>query len=215
MAACACWSGRARQRQRRNRHAPISAALSGPTIFCRAHIAGTNYTLDVSFPVDYPDQPPLTDFLTHQREEWAHDAVAHDAPDRPPYLLTIAGTEYRSGSQTSGTQSLVLAINEDFGAHPVTSFKTFNYDLRTGAPITFASLFKPGSEPLEVLNPIVQRTIGPLPFGEPGVEAYQNLAITDDAVIFFFAQGLLLPQVDGPHQVVVPRTELASVSATT
>ena len=66
---------------------------------------------------------------------------------------------------------------------------------------------------LEVLTPIVQRKFGALPFGEPGMDAYQNFAITDDAVIFFFNQGQVLAQLDGPQQVSVPRAELASLLA--
>lgn len=104
-------------------------------------------------------------------------------------------------------------MNQDLGAHPVTSFKAFNYDLGKGAPITFDTLFKPGTHPLDVLTPIARRELGPLPFGDPGVDAYQNFAITDDAVIFFFSQGQVLAQVDGPQRLSVPRTELAALLA--
>ena len=42
---------------------------------------------------------------------------------------------------------------------------------------------------------------------------YQNFAITDDALIFFFGQGQWLGEDTGPQQVSVPRTELASLLA--
>ncbi len=184
-----------------------------PEQTCHGYSASSNYTLDVSFPVGYPDQQPLTDFLTHQRDEWTNDAQKNPPRDRPPYLLAITGTAYRSDTPAPGTQSLVFAMNQDLGAHPVGSFKAFNYDLRKGTPITFDSLFKSGSKPLEVLTPIVQRKFGALPFGEPGMDAYQNFAITDDAVIFFFNQGQVLAQLDGPQQVSVPRAELTSLLA--
>ena len=180
---------------------------------CQGHIVTSNYTLDLSFPVSYPDQQPLTDYLVHTRDAWADDAKAYPPRGRPPYLLTITGTAYRSATPNFKTQTVVLDMNQDLGAHPVTSFKGFNYDLGKGAPITFATLFKPGTKPLDVLNPIVRRELGPLPFGDPGVDAYQNFAITNDAVIFFFGQGQVLPEVDGPQQVSVPRTELASLMA--
>jgi Protein of unknown function (DUF3298) len=86
-------------------------------------------------------------------------------------------------------------------------------------PITFDTLFKPGTKPLDVLNPIVEREVekhggpGPLTLGDLGVRAYQNFAITDDAVIFFFNQEGLLPHEDGPLEVSVPRAELASLMA--
>ena len=190
----------------------VCADLGGavdPDQICRAHIVGSGYTLDLSFPVDYPDQQPLTDYLTHTRDEWVHDGRTQPSVDRPPYVLVITGDAYQSGTPTSGTRSVVLEMNQDFGAHPVGSFKAFNYDRGKGAPVTFATLFKPGTNPLGVLNPIVQRKFGPLPFGDPGLEAYQNFAITDDAVIFFFNQDGLLPHEDGPLEVSVPRGELA------
>ena len=200
--------------------APIAGAQSacaalGGTVdenqVCHGHIATAHYTLDLSFPVSYPDQQAMTDYLIHTRDTWADDARTYPPHDRPPYLLAITGTAYRSTTPGSNTQSVVLDMNQDMGAHPVTFFKAFNYDLGKRAPITFDTLFKPGSKPLDVLNPIVTRQLGSLPFGDPGVDAYQNFAITNDAVIFFFGQGQVRPAVDGPQQVSVPRTELAAV----
>ncbi|WP_231639525.1 esterase [Mycobacterium sp. Marseille-P9652] len=178
---------------------------------CRGHVTGPNYTLDLSFPVDYPDQQPVADYLMHTRDEWVADAGQYPPHDRPPYLLTMAGRSF--GSDVSNTRSLVLDMNQDLGAHPVTSYKAFNYDLGKRAPITFDTLFKPGARPLDVLNPIVERQFGPLPFGPLGADAYQNFGITDDAIVFYFSQAQVLPSVNGPQRVSVPRSELASLLA--
>ncbi len=43
--------------------------------------------------------------------------------------------------------------------------------------------------------------------------AYQEFAITDDAIIFFFNQDSLLHHEQGPLEVAVPRSELASILA--
>ena len=99
--------------------------------------------------------------------------------------------------------------------------KAFNYDLSKRAPITFDTLFKPGSTPLEVVYPAVQRTVQarsgstapPVVNGGLDVSNYQNFAITDDAVIFFFSQGQVLSHADGDFQVSVPRTELSPMLA--
>jgi hypothetical protein len=70
-----------------------------------------------------------------------------------------------------------------------------------------------------VLNPNVQRQLDKhgarvgSPMNDLGVDAYQNFAITDDAVIFLFNQDGLLPHEAGPLQVDVPRTQLASLLA--
>lgn len=114
---------------------------------------------------------------------------------------------------------MVLDIGSDTGVHPVTTYKALNYDLSKNAPITFDTLFKPGAEPLEVLNPIVQRELdkrsatGLLSLNDLGVTAYQKFAITDDTVIFFSNQDGLLPHENGPLEVEVPRTELATLLA--
>jgi hypothetical protein len=189
---------------------------SGQT--CHVNTATAKYTLDFRFPVDYPDQRALTDFLTQRRDDFI-DWVA-DMPSTPlPGELDIIGDAYRSSIPPSGTQSVVLSIGNQAGVHPVTTYKSFNYDLSHQAPITFETLFKPGTQPLDVLNPIVQRAIdkhggpGALTLNDLGAKAYQNFAITDDAVIFFFDQDGLLPHERGPLTVEVPRTELAALLA--
>ena len=101
----------------------------------------------------------------------------------------------------------------------MTSYKAFNYDLNTHVPITYDTLFKPGTNPLAVLDPIVERELERRghtimqPFNVLGAKSYQNFALSDDAVIFLFGQGVLLAEVDGPLEVSVPRTELASLLA--
>jgi hypothetical protein len=50
-------------------------------------------------------------------------------------------------------------MGSDTGIHPVTTYRALNYDLGKHAPITFDTLFKPGTQPLEVLNPIIQRQL--------------------------------------------------------
>jgi hypothetical protein len=70
----------------------------------------------LSYPVSYPDQRPVADYLTRTRNMWTADAQAQTPRGRPPYLLTVTGTAYRSA--TSRTQSLVLDMNQDLGAHP-------------------------------------------------------------------------------------------------
>jgi uncharacterized protein DUF3298 len=134
-----------------------------------------------------------------------------------PYQLNIIGDQYRSGTSASGTQSLAFHIGSDLGIHPVTRYMTLNYDLSKHVPITFDTLFRPGTRPLEVLKPIVQRELdkheAARSLDDLGVNAYQNFAVTDDTVIFFFDQDGLIPHEDGPLEVSVPRAELAAVLA--
>jgi Protein of unknown function (DUF3298) len=197
------------------------AALGGTVgadQICQTHNDSQDYVLDIRFPVGYPDQRALTEVLTQQRDDfidWIKDMPAVALPPE----LDIIGKDYRSGSPESGTQSLVLTIGNQAGVHPVTRYKSLNYDLAQHVPITFQTLFKPGTQPRKVLDPIVGREVdkrggtGALTLNDLGAEAYQNFAITDDAVIFFFNQDGLLSHVDGPLTVKVPRTELAALLA--
>jgi hypothetical protein len=107
---------------------------------------------------------------------------------------------------------------ESGGAHPETYYESLNYDLGRGGPITFDTLFKPGTNALEVLDPIVQRELASRVGGEAddnpvGATTYQNFAITDDAVIFFSGQGMWIVEAAGPQEVPMPRSDLAAVLA--
>jgi hypothetical protein len=126
----------------------------------------------------------------------------------------VSTSTYRSAH----TQSLVLAIDDDTGAahedHPGTSYQAFNYDMNKQTPTTFGTLFKPGTDPLAVLNPIVESELGRhAPVASLDATSYRDFAITDDAVIFFFGEDEVVADNSGPHQISVPRGELASMLA--
>jgi hypothetical protein len=185
---------------------------------CQVHNSTPTYTVDMSFPLDYPDQQAVSNYLTQGRADFL-DWIAKFAPAgrKWPYTHDVSAKTYRS----SGTQSLVLKINDDTGLshedHPGTSYQAFNYDLSKHAPITFDTLFKPDANPLSVLNPIVERELGKhasTPVRDDlDATTYQNFALTDDAVIFFFGEDQVVADNNGPHQVSVPRSELAPLLA--
>jgi len=190
----------------------------GADQFCQVHDTSAISDLTLQFPVDYPDGPAVADYLTRSRENFLDRVDANPAPARAaPFALAVVGRVYQSGDRQSGTQSLVLTVGDDTGVHPVTIFKTFNYDLAARAPITFATLFQPGSDPVSVLNPLVRPMISardpaaPAARGELTAASYQQFAITDDVITFFFNQDGLLPHEDGPLEVAVPRGGIASI----
>jgi hypothetical protein len=190
----------------------------GPDQTCHLDSDNARYTLDFRFPVDYPDQQALADLVTQRRDGFV-DWVGDMPPSSVAYALHMIGEAFHSGTPASGTQSLVFTIGTDGGVHPVTTYEALNFDLSKHVPITFDTLFQPGTRPLEVLNPIVQRELdkrgatGSLSLDDLGVKAYQNFAITDGAVIFFFNQDGVLPHENGSLEVQVPRTEIASLLA--
>jgi hypothetical protein len=192
-----------------------------PNQVCHVHAAKPSYTLDFAFPAGYPDQRALTDYLTQTRDGFINVSEMPDGRDMP-YVLDARGTGYRSGQPPRGTQSVVFEVYQNVGgAHPQTWYKAFNFDLVKRAPITYDTLFKPGTKPLDVIFPAIQRELEkqtgidqPISPGA-GMDPsnYQNFAITDDAVIFFFGQGELLPESAGATQSSVPRTVLAPILA--
>lgn len=183
---------------------------------CDVHDSTATYKIAMRFPTGYPDQEALADYLTQQRKDFVE--WVDTAPDRTAHHeLDVTGAAYRSGDRETGTESLVLTIGSDTGVHPVATYKAFNYSLADHAPVNFETLFKPGSNPVRVLKPFVaQKALARDRKAGKAVDAltassYQQFAITDDAIIFFFNQDGLLPHEQGPLEVTVPRADLASV----
>jgi len=185
---------------------------------CHVQSTTSAYKIDMSFPLDYPDLRAVTDFLKHDRDQFLDWVTNFGPSDRRgrAYQYTVTAKAFRSGTRESGTQSLVLEIDNDTGSahegHPNTTFQAFNFDLGKHAPITYYTLFKPGTQPLEVLNPIVRRKFN-APAAELTEKAYRDFALTDEAVIFFFGQDQVVPDNNGPKKITVPRDELASLLA--
>lgn len=190
--------------------AALGGVLQGDT--CRIQASGPTYTMDVAFPVDYPDEQAIVDYLTQTREGFVNVAQTPDSRNLP-YEMNVTGESLRSAQ----TRSVVLTLFQDVGsAHPTTWYKSFTYDVGRGRPVTFDTLFAPGAKPLDAIFPIVQQTLetetglaGSISPGDGRDPShYQNFAITDDAVIFYFGRAELLPSYAGATSVKVPRSEI-------
>jgi hypothetical protein len=210
--------------------APVAAAESAcadlrgtvdPGGVCRVHAANSVYTLDMSFPDDYPDQAPLTAYLTQARDGFVNVAEMPGSYNLP-YQLDAKGVGYRSGPPTGGTRCVVFTMWQNVGGvHPQTFYQAFNWNVAKGAPLTFDGLFKPGTKPLDVIYPEVNRylqkqqgmidSISPTDGLDP--TKYQNFALTDDSIMFFFSQGEMFPESAGPVEATVPRASVAPMLA--
>jgi hypothetical protein len=188
---------------------------------CSVHTSNSTYTLDITFPNDYPDQQALTAYLTQARDGFVNVSEMPGSYNLP-YELDAKGTGYRTSPPTGVTQSVVFTMWQNVGGlHPQTWYKSFNWDVGKKVPITFDTLFKPGTKPLDVIYPAVEQYIQKqqgLIDGIPasvGLDAskYQNFALTDDAVIFYFGQGELFAEAAGPVEASVPRATLAPLLA--
>lgn len=200
--------------------ADLGGALDS-TQTCQVHAATPTYTLDIGFPAGYPDEQAVAAYLTQTRDGFIN--VSEMPGSRGlPYVLDVNGSAHHSGLAPRGTQSLVLEIYQNVGgAHPQTWYKAFNYDLAAKAPITFETLFRPDSRPLDVVFPAVQNQLQTVTGTEQPVlvgdgmdpQNYQNFSISDEAVTFYFSQGELLPEAAGATQATIPRSALASILA--
>jgi hypothetical protein len=190
----------------------------GPDRICHVHSVTPTYKLDMTFPLNYPDMRAVTDFLKQDRDNFVGWVTTFGPRDgrRRPYQYVVTAKAYHSGKPDAGTQSLALEIDNDTGyaneGHPDTTYRAFNFDSANRAAITFDTLFKPGTKPLEVLNPIVKGDLD-APSADLDETTYRNFALTDDAVIFFFGQNQVVPDNNGRHRVTVARIELASLLA--
>lgn len=189
---------------------------------CVVYASTPAYQINISFPVDYSDPAPLVDYLKQTRDGFVNVSQMPGSRNLP-YELDVTAQEFTSAAPLQkGTQSVVLELFQDVGgAHPVTWYKTFTYNLDTRTPVTFDTLFKPGTDPLTVIFPVVQQQLE-RETGQPGIvmpgdgtdpSRYQNFALTNDDLIFFFGQGELLPSAAGATVVRVPRNVVAPILA--
>lgn len=192
------------------------ADLKGVTVagMCRIQVTDPAYTVNISFPGNYPDMKSVADFVSKTRDSFL-SAAKSSTPRATPYALDITPTSYSSLVPPRGQISVVLRVYQNTGgAHPQTSFKSFVWDQAYRKPVTFETLWQKDSDPLPIVFPVVQQDLQkqagqPVPI-VPAVGLdpanYQNFAITNDGVIFFFSQGTLLAEAAGATQVLVPRS---------
>jgi hypothetical protein len=232
--------------------ADLKGGNTGST--CEIQLSDPGYSVDISIPLDYPDQKSIADYISQTRDGFLNTAKS-GAPRTTPYELSIKPTEYTSSIPPRGTQAVVFTVDQNVGGtHPQTTYKAFNWDqsyrkaitytaapddkgntplwrvddpLKTVAPIVQAELqqqlappppFAPPTPPAQPGQPVTTTPTTtppppppPLPFAPAALynpANYQNFAVVNDGVIFFFDQGVLLPDSAGALQVLVPRSAI-------
>lgn len=183
---------------------------------CHFDASGPLSDISMVFPANYPDEQTMISYLTKADDDF-RNARGSLNPLKSPTALKVTGTRYSSGALATGTQSVVTEIYQNLGAaHPLVWYKSFNYNRANQQPITFDALFQPGTQPLQAILPIVQKTLAdryratvsipPATGLQPA--NYQSFAITNDAIVFFFDQNALQPAMEAT-QISVPRSAIA------
>jgi Protein of unknown function (DUF3298) len=188
---------------------------------CLIQDGDAGYSLRISYPANYPDVQAVFDWVKQTRDGFVNVAKNPDSR-MMPYQLDVTPTEYNSAVPPRGTQSLVFKVFQDVGgAHPQTFYKAFNWDqglrkpiqIDTGGSDKIQPLFQPGTNPWPVIFPLVQadleKQLGAKPAIAPEVglnpATYENFAIQNDTLMFFFGQGAILPESAGALAVTIPR----------
>jgi hypothetical protein len=177
------------------------ADLKGATTgnMCQIQVTDPGYIMNISVPGNWPDMKSVADFVSKTRDSFL-GAAKSSQPRDTPYALQIGTTNYQSLVPPRGQISAVLKVYQNTGgAHPQTSFQSFVWDQTYRKPVI-----------LPIVRDGLQKQFGqPVPIDQAaGLDPanYQNFAITNDGVIFFFSQGTLLPESAGAAQVLVPRS---------
>jgi hypothetical protein len=199
---------------------PPSCASVGGSVdagqLCHVHATGQVYALNMTFPADYPDEQALIDYVTQSRDGFLN-VVQTTGPRDHPYQMEATTEQHSAGQPPHNTRSVVLKFFQDVGgSRTSTWYKSFNYNLGTKQPITFDTLFAPNTSPLDAIFPLVQRDLqrqdvaGAAILPSTGLDPthYQNFAIADDQLIFYFAPGEMLPAFAGASQAQVPRNAI-------
>lgn len=171
--------------------ADLKGVSTGTT--CQIQVTDPAYSVDISFPVDYPDPQPMVDFIAQTRDSFLN-AAKSGAPRDMPSTLSIVPTEYTSAVPPRGTRAAVLTVTQNVGATtPQTTYKSFNWDqsyrkaiIWSAAPDDKANtpLWRV-DDPLTTLAPIVQAGLQqqlapppPVAPPTPPAEAGQPVAAT-------------------------------------
>jgi hypothetical protein len=180
---------------------------------CQITATDPGYSMTISYPVGYPDVQPVFDYVKQTRDGFLNVAKMPDSRAMP-YELDTTETEFNSTVPPRSTQSVVFKTYQGVGgAHPTTFYKSFNWDQGLRRPITIDNLFREGTAPFPIIFPLVQaevdKQLGQQVAIDPSVgldpTKYENFAITNDQLIFFFSQGDVLPEAAGALQVAIPR----------
>lgn len=197
---------------------------------CHARMSTPAYVIDLRFGTDYPDDAAVSSFLIQQRDRVIGLAQAPGAQDLP-YQYSVMSQSFTSGQpqrttlgfhtnavptdRPHGTSSLLLQIMDDAPTQPVhATYKAFNFDFDQNRAVTLDTLFAPGINPIDAVYPVVvadllrkysTRNLTPSP---PDPKKFQNFTITDDAVMFYFGAGEMVPEYLGGVTSTVARAKI-------
>lgn len=187
-----------------------------------------SYTIGFQYPVEYAAFDfviePVNALINQQRDEILGLRPYLDTPIDPTagYFLDMTYEDFTHGDNIVSLVYTVFYFTG--GAHPNSFFETFTFNLDTGERLGLYDVFPEAGNPLDVIAPVVQAALTEK-FGDaadaewiasgagPDPVNYQDFALTDDSVIFYFEPYQVAAYVFGPSEVEIPLSDLAAVMA--
>lgn len=141
--------------------------------------------------------------------------------ERTPWRLAIW---YDSYEFSETIVSFNFRVWEGVGTHANAYFHTFIFDLENERMLTLDDLFREDVDLLETIVPLIQENLKEqfagsnidmdwLEGGTSHPYDYQNVVLTAEDMIFFFARGEIGPAILGSRQVNIPLSALNDILA--
>lgn len=146
---------------------------------CEIRLSDTGYSVDVTIPLNYPDQKSIAEYVAKTRDAFVN-AAKSGAARSTTAQLSMKPTEYNSDLPPRGTQTVVFKVYQTGGnGQPQTAYKAFNWDQSYRKPVLYtvpkddkddAPLWRV-DDPLKTVAPIVQaqlqQQLAPPPVATP------------------------------------------------
>lgn len=188
---------------------------------CQVRTITPAYTMTMEIPMVEKSNQAVLDYLRQTRDGFLSVAQDPDAQGLP-YELDVSARTYQARTEHGFTRSVVFEIYQGVGgAHPSTWYKAFTVPVSGNytpgvQPLRFEDLFAPDAQALTIIYPAVradlerQLGVADMITDADGTDPanYQDFAITDTELIFFFSQGEMMAQAAGAVEVKLPLSTL-------
>ncbi len=166
----------------------------------------------------------MNDYFTGARNSYITELLDAGFMPTPGYIWA-----FQADYETFAYSDTLVSYNFTVytftgGAHGMTTFQSFVFDLANEKVLTLADLFQPGIDPLAVIAPVAQQVVTEqlsemtdadwIAQGTaPDPANYQDWVVTPDALVFFFEPYQVVAYAAGPQTVRIPWSALDGLAA--
>ncbi|HML22539.1 MAG TPA: DUF3298 domain-containing protein [Aggregatilinea sp.] len=186
---------------------------------------GLDFT--VHYPLELTAYPfadqVVNDYFTEARNSYITELLSAGFMPTPGYIWA-----FQADYETFDFSDTLVSYNFTVytftgGAHGMTTFKSFVFDLANEKVLALEDLFQPGTDPLAVIAPVAQAKAteqlsemtdaGWIAQGTaPDPANYANWVVTPDALVFYFEPYQVAAYAAGPQTISIPWSELEGLA---